>query len=160
VVSDGSFAFLHFEVVGKDHRLYPCSVRTLAEKVGRAQTSFAYPKESPLKDLFDFFLLQMMKGGLVDKTLKANVEEKPKSDCVESADPRLGMSTCFAVFFVILAGVLLSVSISVVEFALDRKVGKKRISLDLEGRPIVVRVNGLRPPERLYKRLARRRSAH
>ena len=111
-----NYCFLVYQTTGVMTPEYPCSVIDLKEKFARTQDVFAYQKDSPLKEMFDFFLRIKLESGVIRKVTKRHVDV-PMVDCARELDRRLDFNTLFGHFSILTGGALLAILSVTVELA-------------------------------------------
>ena len=69
VNSDSSFACLAYRDMAITSGLYPCHLAMLPEKLSQNHDTFAFQKDSPLKELFDYHIKRMRENGILDRVI-------------------------------------------------------------------------------------------
>ena len=67
VMENDNYAYVSVSFPVMHHSLYPCGVTNMEEIIWSVQNSIGYQKNSPLTELFNYKLSQMMTRGMVAK---------------------------------------------------------------------------------------------
>ncbi len=90
--------------VARLNSLYPCSIVELPGiTLNKMFVSFAFQKDSPLTEMFDFYLKQMVKSGVVQHTRRAYFERQDVN-CASDIDGELTVKSLFSIFFILILG--------------------------------------------------------
>ena len=101
--SEDEFSFLAFRRSGILSPNYPCGIVGLDEVFLRSVYIYAYQKNSPLTEMFDYYLLKLKEIGVVDRIIK-KYTDVPEVDCVSEVDRSLDFKTVFGIFSILLSG--------------------------------------------------------
>ena len=86
----------------------------ITEALGpKGYLSFAFPKKSPLRDIFNDHLHHMLESGEIMRIITKNLESLPA--CAESRGKPLGFENIAIVFGILLVGVFLSFLLGLAE---------------------------------------------
>ncbi len=116
VAAHPGHAYLFFENIIIRQGLYPCSIIDLpGVSTRRIHLSFALQKDSPLTEMFDFFLRRLIISGVVRKTKSKYYDASPSMSCPGEVESSLSFKALFSIFFLFLLGVALALLAMIIE---------------------------------------------
>ncbi len=68
VAAHEDHAYVTFATSGQTSPLYPCHIRELDERINYVYNAFGLQLDSPLTEMFNFYLNQMRADGIIAKT--------------------------------------------------------------------------------------------
>ena len=80
-----------------------CQILALPEKYQLQPFGFAFQKDSPYLDIFNFYINNLRESGALTRIFK-DVEPAPQ-DCPKMEGTSLGFNNCFGAFLVMIVGV-------------------------------------------------------
>ncbi len=70
ILNHDDYAYVTLDTTPKMSPLYPCDIAEMEEVFFRVQNTFGYQKDWPLRDLFNYWLNQIITSGMLSKIRK------------------------------------------------------------------------------------------
>ncbi len=127
VAHTSGYAYLMHLNSARAHPLYPCSVIELPDqRLSSLHLTFAFQKDSPLTEIFNFFLSQMQRSGVVKRIWNQYYDVVP-TDCAADLDRQLDFSSLFGLFLIVILGAAIAILMLFVEECTHVAKAKKKM---------------------------------
>uniref|UniRef100_A0AC34F2M7 Ionotropic glutamate receptor C-terminal domain-containing protein n=1 Tax=Panagrolaimus sp. ES5 TaxID=591445 RepID=A0AC34F2M7_9BILA len=134
-VKAGNYAYMMESSMLEYYMKTECSLQTVGGLLDSKGYGVALPKGSPLRDILSKTVLQLQESTILE-ALKNKWWQGDKDPliCPQTADKHRSLQRVFGIFYVLFAGLIVSILMSMGEFCIESKQKSVRLDLTLLGK--------------------------
>ena len=113
-MSESAYAFSAYQSAGRTSPLYPCDILDVGPSFVPTLEVFAYQKDSPLTEIFNFYLKKLQESGVTNKIIDKHMHRILPTCSV--GDYAIGFKTVLGMYGILWIGICMAGFIFVVEW--------------------------------------------